>query len=118
MKFLVDESVEYAVVIFLREKGFDVASIAETSASIDDEAVLEMAFKQHRILITNDKDFGELIYRHKLTHVGVILLRLPREDAESKIESLSELFKRYGKKLPGAFTVVTEREIRIRQQIN
>lgn len=116
MKFLVDESVEYRVVLDLKEKGFDIASVASDFPSLKDKRVLSRAEREERILITNDKDFGELIFRQKLPHKGVILLRLPDETAQAKIEKLDFLLKSYGNKLKDNFVVVTKDRVRIRKK--
>ncbi len=115
MKFLVDESVEYSVVNFLRNLGYDTYSIAEQSPSIDDKYVLSIAYDEERILITNDKDFGELIYRLKLPHRGVILFRLWKENGDSKTKRLKQLIDKFSSKFPNRFVVVTENKVRFRR---
>lgn len=114
MKFLVDESVEYSVVSFLRSLGYDTYSIAEQSPSLEDKSVLSIAYDEKRILITNDKDFGELIYRIKLPHKGVILFRLWKEDGDSKIKRLKRLLDKFSDKLSNHFAIVTESKVRFR----
>ncbi|MBI2405245.1 DUF5615 family PIN-like protein [Candidatus Gottesmanbacteria bacterium] len=114
MKFLIDESVEFSVVSFLRSTGHDIIAIAEDFPSLQDADVLRFAVKERRILITNDKDFGELIFLHRLPHKGVIFFRLSKEDAGSKIEKLKLLLQTYAKKLPRFFIVVAPDKIRIR----
>ena len=79
MRFVADENMYFGVVKALRELGFDVYSIAESNFSIIDAAVLKIAYETNAILLTQDKDFGELIYRFKLPNCGVILLRLQPE---------------------------------------
>lgn len=115
MKFLVDESVEFPVVTFLRSIGHDVVSIAEDFPSIRDTDVLAAARRAKRILLTNDKDFGELIFLHGLPHRGVILLRLFTENAESKVDSVQRLLETHGNDLSENFTVVTPDAVRIRR---
>lgn len=104
MKFLVDESVEFPVVTFLRSIGQTPVSIAEDAPSIRDTDVLAAARRAKRILLTNDKDFGELIFLHGLAHRGVILLRLFTEDAETKIDSVKMLLETHGDDLSENFT--------------
>lgn len=116
MKFLVDESVEYRVALDLKEKGFDIISVASDFPSLKDKRVLSKANKEGRILMTNDKDFGELIFRQKLPHKGVILLRLPDETSQAKIEKLNFLLKNYESKLENNFVVVTKDRVRIRKK--
>lgn len=115
MKFLVDESVEFPVVTFLRSLGHDVVAVAEDFPSVRDEEVLDAAQKGNRILLTNDKDFGELIFLHGLLHCGVVLFRLPYKDARSKIDHIRVLLETHGDELAGNFTVVGQDAIRIRR---
>ena len=115
MKFLVDESVEYRIVTFLRELGFDTISVAEDFPSNLDSQILARAFRDDRIVLTNDRDFGELIYRYHFPHKGVIFFRLHNEDVSSKIERLKNLFSQHRTKLPGRFVVVTDHKIRFKK---
>lgn len=115
MKFLVDESVEYSIVLFLRETGHDVKSVAEDFPTSEDSSILSYSNKANRILITNDKDFGELIYRLKYPHKGVILFRLSTEDSKSKTERLRVVIKKYSDKLINHFVVISDDKIRIRK---
>lgn len=77
MRFLLDESAEYRLASFLRNPGHDVTAIAhDYPAGLADTEVLALARREDRILITNDRDFGELIIRQRLAHAGVIFFRL------------------------------------------
>ncbi len=77
MRFLADESCDFAVVRALREAGHEVVAIAEISPRATDEAVIEIALREERILLTEDKDFGRLVYAHRQITGGVLLLRFP-----------------------------------------
>lgn len=112
MKFLVDECTGPAVAAWLREHNHDVYSVYDDARGADDNEVIQIAFDQERILITNDKDFGEKVFRDKRPHVGIILMRLEDETAVSKTEVLSHLLTKYSEKLQGAFTVVSERRVK------
>src|SRR6266699_58426 len=82
MKFLLDENIDARLLPFLQELGHDVTSVAKDYFyGLFDEDVLAMAHQEHRILITNDRDFGELIFRQQLPHSGIILFRLTPYDA-------------------------------------
>lgn len=112
MKFLVDESVEFPIVTFLRKNKFDALSIAEGNAGLGDADVLALAVVEKRIVITNDKDFGELIFKYKLPHKGVVLIRAAKENSRSKITILKSLLEKYSRKLPDRFVVVTDEKVR------
>ena len=114
MKFLVDENVHHAIYLFLKNQGFDVTSAAQDYTSFMDKDILNIAFKQERIIITNDKDFGFLAYHQHLPHKGIILFRLKSEKPESKINRLTNLFQK-NLDLSDSFTVITEDRIRIKE---
>ena len=79
---------------------------------MDDDTIIQKAFTENWILITNDKDFGVKIYRERQSHHGVILLRLDDERAASKIEVLRRLLRDYADRLADQFVVVTEAKVR------
>ena len=113
MRFLVDECTGPAVARWLIEQHHDVISVFDEIRGADDEEVIRIASEQDRILITNDKDFGELVFREKKQHKGVILLRLEDERGANKIAVLKNVLEKYENSLPGHFFVVTETTVRI-----
>jgi predicted nuclease of predicted toxin-antitoxin system len=112
MRFLVDECTGPSVARWLREQQHEVFSAYEEARGMDDEEMILKAFDENWILITNDKDFGEKVYRERHPHRGVIFLRLDDERAESKIETLRRLIAAYADQLPNQFVVVTETRVR------
>ena len=114
-KFLIDESVEYRIVKFLRESSFDILAITEKFPSTPDVDVLSIAYKEKRVLITNDKDFGELVFKDKKGSHGVILIRMPFNTTEEKIIKLDQVLKAKATRIIKAFTVITESKVRIRK---
>ena len=90
MRFLVDECTGPGVARWLRSQAYEVFSVYEEARSISDDEILEKAFAENWILITNDKDFGEKIYRENRPHHGVIFLRLENERSPNKIETLRQ----------------------------
>jgi predicted nuclease of predicted toxin-antitoxin system len=76
MNFVADENVDGPIVYQLRHDGHDVIYIAKVEPAIDDDIILDHANKRNALLITTDKDFGELVFRQHLVHAGVILLRI------------------------------------------
>jgi predicted nuclease of predicted toxin-antitoxin system len=73
MNLLADEGVDAQIVAKLRSKGHDVLYVAEMDPGISDESVLKLANEHGALLITEDKDFGELVYRQGLIYLGVVL---------------------------------------------
>jgi predicted nuclease of predicted toxin-antitoxin system len=112
MRFLVDECTGPAVAAWLRRQNHDVVSIYDEARGWGDDAVIQAAAVEQRILITNDKDFGERVYRDGRAHCGVILLRLDDERSASKIAVLSRILALCGERIPGSFVVVSERRVR------
>jgi predicted nuclease of predicted toxin-antitoxin system len=112
VRFLIDASGGLALTRWLREHDHDVRSVEEESPRADDRDILLDAVVDDRILITNDKDFGTLVYAEGMTHRGVILLRLTDERAASKIAVVADVIARFGDRLDGQFVVVTEIAIR------
>jgi predicted nuclease of predicted toxin-antitoxin system len=115
-KFLVDECVGLDIANWLQEQGYDAISIYDIATGSDDNEVLEKAFTENRILITCDKDFGEMIFKGQKQHVGVILLRLANEKPSHTILILKNLFDHYSHDLFGNFVVVSESVVRITRQ--
>ena len=113
MRFLIDECTGPAVAKWLQGLPHDVFSVYDESRGLDDESIVSKANLENYILITNDKDFGELVFRMRKPHKGVILLRLEDERAENKIAVLQQLLKLYSNKLANNFIVVTEKTVRI-----
>lgn len=112
MRFLVDEYTGNAVAEWLRKEKHEVFSVYDEARGMDDDVIIRKAFAENWILITNDKDFGEKIYREKYPHQGVVLLRLDDERAVVKIDTLRRLLLRYAEQLPGQFVVVAETKVR------
>ena len=79
---------------------------------MDDDDIIHKAFTDNWILMTNDKDFGEKVYREQRPHKGIVLLRLEDERAVVKIETLKRLLESYADRLADQFVVVTESRVR------
>ena len=114
MRFIVDESTGTAVVEYLRSIGHDVLAVAEMMPQADDRDILARAVSEGRILVTNDKDFGELVFRNGRAHHGVVLLRLHDESAANRVRVMTAVLEQYADRLAGHFAVATEGGIRIR----
>jgi len=116
MRFLVDECTGPVVAQWLRAHQHEVFSVYDQARGAADEEIIRKAFDESWILVTNDKDFGELIYRERRPHKGVILLRLEDERTLNKIEVVRNLLQSHGERLGNQFVVVTEQQVRFAQQ--
>ena len=114
MKFLVDESSGLSLVCHLESLGHDVASVQEDRPGIEDSEVCAWANREGRVIISNDKDFGRLVFLGKLTSRGVILPRLQDEMATNKVHVISNILTGYEGRLADNFLVASESEVRIR----
>ena len=116
MNFLADEGVDRPIVERLRIEGESVLYVAEIEPGIADEVVLDLANQQEALLLTADKDFGELVFRMQRLNTGVILLRLAGLSPVSKASIVAEALQQHLSELQGAFTVIAPGSIRIRRQ--
>ncbi len=112
MRFLVDECSGPAVAEWLRDQGHEVFSVFSDAKGATDEDLLNKAAAEGWVLITNDKDFGELIFRERRDHRGVIFLRLVDERPQNKVSVLKKLLEGHGEKLQDQFVTVTETNVR------
>jgi predicted nuclease of predicted toxin-antitoxin system len=112
VRFLVDECAGPAVGRWLRRLGHEVFSVYEEARGAADEDILRKAYAENWILITNDKDFGEQVYRLNRLHRGVVLLRLDDETSGSKINALQRLLRGFSAELADQFVVVTDTQVR------
>ena len=113
MRFLTEENCNFTVVRAPRAAGHDVAAVAELSPRTDDEIVIDRAVREQRILITEDKDFGQLVYADKRASGGVLFIRFPAHVRRSLVRTIVELVRRRGEKLIGDFVVVQPGRTRV-----
>jgi predicted nuclease of predicted toxin-antitoxin system len=112
-QIVADESVDFRIVIQLRQIGLTVYAIVEQQPSIKDEEVLSIANENDALLITEDKDFGELVFRLQLPHQGILLIRIA--DAQEKIESVVRTIAKYYPELLSKFSVINGNKLRIKE---
>ncbi len=113
MNFVADESCARPVIQALREAGHDVVAIAEIARGTTDDQVLERALQEKRVLITEDRDFGELVYARGRSSAGVILVRFPSRARRAKSATVIEAVSTLGSRLRDAFAVVEPGRVRI-----
>ena len=118
MTFLADESVDYPIVKSLRDSNFTVDYITEIKPGISDDQVIELASQKGRILITADKDFGELTYRRNMISEGIVFYRLSGMNNNEKAALVVSVIKSHISDLKGSFTVITRDHTRIKMLPN
>lgn len=115
MKFAADEGVDHQIVERLRQVGHTVWYVAEMDPGTSDQEVLGLANREGAVLLTADKDFGEMVYRQHLVHPGVILLRLAGLSPAAKALLVAEAINAHSSEFTHGFTVISHGAIRIRR---
>lgn len=116
LRILADENVEVHLIRALRDAGYDVLSVLESKRGIADEQVLNLARIEHRLLLTMDKDFGDLIFRQQLVNPqGVFLCRVAELPTAESTQLILHTLSKHLTDLPGNFGVLTGRFFRLRQ---
>jgi predicted nuclease of predicted toxin-antitoxin system len=113
LRFLADESCDFTVVRSLRSAGYDVVAVAEYMQRSVDRELIEQASEQQRILLTEDKDFGWLVYVSHAESAGVILIRFPGNARATVAQTILHLVQTQAEMLQDAFVVVGPGQIRI-----
>lgn len=114
MRWLADECVDAGLVTKLLESGHDVVYALETLSGTSDTYIVHRAIDENRLLLTEDKDFGELVFRQRLKPPGIVFLRIPPEQRSFKWVQLRAVIERQGGKLYGRYTVVETSRFRTR----
>jgi predicted nuclease of predicted toxin-antitoxin system len=115
VRWLADECVGSPTIVSIRSLGHDILYVAEMAAGLSDPAVLALAARENRILLTEDKDFGDLIFRRKQAVPGLVLMRIASEDPALKIIRLAAAIEHYGDALYDRYLVIEEGRFRSRQ---
>ncbi len=116
MNLLADEGVDRPIVERLRQDGHSVLYIAEMSPGIDDDVILAQANANNALLLTLDKDFGELVFRQGLIHAGVVLIRLSGLYPATKAQIVATVLRDHDTELLDAFSVIAPGSVRIRKR--
>ena len=112
MRFFADESCDFRVVRALRAAGHDVAAVIEIAPGAEDTVVIDMAVLDGRVFVTEDRDFGQIVYATGIRAAGVILLRFPSATRAGLPAAMVELVAKYGDKLADRFVVVQPGRVR------
>lgn len=111
---LADENIHSLIIEALREAGYDVISVSETSKSIKDEQVIQLALKHNYLLLTEDKDFGEWVFAHHVKDLSVLFLRYSFYEFQEIGKALIYLLQNHTLQRP-FFATITTKKIRVRQ---
>jgi predicted nuclease of predicted toxin-antitoxin system len=114
MKFLVDENIHADVVAWLRTMGQDVLYAAENLSGNSDEKLLDLARLEGRVIVTDDKDFGELNFHRRAVSSGIILLRLTDKTVAGRLERLARVWPTIATRAHGSFMVISDKKVRLR----
>jgi predicted nuclease of predicted toxin-antitoxin system len=114
VRWLADECVDAALVSRLRAAGHDASYVAEVAPGATDGYVLKRAHEEGRLLLTEDKDFGDMVFRSRASVPGLVLLRLNAEDGFRKWVRLSAAIDKFGESLVGRHLVIEAARFRSR----
>ena len=115
MRFLLDACASsHSLIAYLQREGHDVLSAAGLAPSLSDDSLLALALKEGRILVTQDKDFGELSFVHELPHGPIV--RLVEMTVDQQVAAVAELLRDHGGDLAGpTLVVLSANRVRIRR---
>lgn len=115
LKFLIDVGVGKKVELFLKEQGHDIKTVRTIDPQMPDEEIIRLASSEDRMIITMDKDFGELVYHSKMNHRGVLLLRLEEATGDEKQEVVANILAEYSAEIVNCFCVFQNDRLRIKK---
>jgi predicted nuclease of predicted toxin-antitoxin system len=113
LRFLADESCDFAIVRDLRAHSYDVLAVSEVTQRSDDQELIEQAYREKRVLLTEDKDFGWLVFVSHAESAGVILVRFPGHARQTMVQAVRQLVQEQGELLMDAFVVVQPGHVRV-----
>lgn len=114
MKYLADENVHSGIVAWLRGQGLDVKWSAETQRGWSDADLLSLATREQRIIITDDLDFGDLVFHQRSPALGVVILRLQASTIAQRLDRLNQVWAALHGEFSGRFVVITKDRVRVR----
>jgi predicted nuclease of predicted toxin-antitoxin system len=113
LRFLADESCDFAVVRALRAEGYDVLAVSEVTHRSDDRELIDQAYRERRVLLTEDKYFGWLVYVSHADSAGVVLIRFPGSARRTLVQTIRDLVLEQGERLLDAFVVAQPGHVRV-----
>jgi len=113
MKFIIDVGVGRGVEQQLIADGHEVLPVRERNPHMPDIQIVSWAHQEQAIVVTMDKDFGDLIWKERLPHAGVVLLRMEEASSAERAAAVHRIVQEFGSELPRAFTVFKNDRLRI-----
>ena len=114
-RFLVDVCVGRKVEDWLVKNGYDIETVREINPRMNDKEILKIAVIEGRMVVTMDKDFGELVYNSGMAHSGVLLLRIEDANANEKVKTIEKILTEYQDMLSNNFCIFQNEKLRIRK---
>jgi predicted nuclease of predicted toxin-antitoxin system len=114
LRLLIDHNVGRGVAAALHRSGYDVAFADDVDPHLSDVAILRWAVEEQRVIVTQDHDFGALVYRSGQPHAGVLLLRMPSSTRDERLQTLLWILENHASSLQGRFSVFENDRLRIR----
>jgi predicted nuclease of predicted toxin-antitoxin system len=115
MRLLADECLNGRLVEGLRRAGHDVVTVRDESQGAGDRTILDRATDERRILVTEDKDFGDLVVHHGERVPGVVLVRYSQRDIGAVLQRLVAAVNQHGERLRRLYVVITPERTRLRR---
>lgn len=115
LKFLIDVGVGKGIEKYLREEGYDTKAVRDIDPRMEDENIIHTAITENRMVVTMDKDFGELVYHGSMKHCGVLLLRLEDATGTEKLLVVKHIMENYSSQIKDSFCVYQNGRFRIRK---
>jgi len=117
VNFLADESIDRQIVEHLQKEGYSVLYVVDTEPELSNGDVFKLANQKNAILLTGDKDFGEMVFHQQVVNEGVVLIRLAGLSPPRKAEVVAQAIRHHFNEISNAFTVISPGAIRIRRRI-
>lgn len=114
LTFLVDVGVGKGIERYLQEEGYDTKAVRDIDPRMEDEEIIRTAVMENRMVITMDKDFGELVYHSSMQHSGILLLRLEDATGTEKSQVVKYIMGNYSDRIKNCFCVFQNDKFRIK----
>ncbi len=115
LRFLIDVGVGMGTENYLRGEGYDTKTVRDIDPRMEDEEIVRTAVSEDRMVVTMDKDFGELVYHFSMRHCGVLLLRLEDATGTEKLQVVRHIMENYSSRIRNCFCVYQNDRLRIRK---